>query len=60
MDITIKINTDNNAFQESYYREIERVMDNVRDIVLMHGKSVVINRSVHDINGNKIGVVKKK
>tara|TARA_A100001035_G_scaffold197732_1_gene158537 strand:- start:54 stop:236 length:183 start_codon:yes stop_codon:yes gene_type:complete len=60
MDITIKINTDNDAFQESYYREIERVMDNVRDIVLMHGKSVVINRSVHDINGNKIGVVKKK
>ena len=60
MDITIKINTDNNAFQESYYREIERVMDNVRDIVLMHGKGVVINRSVHDINGNKIGVVKKK
>ena len=60
MDITIKINTDNDAFQESYYREIERVMDNVRDVVLMHGKNVVINRSVYDINGNKIGVVKKK
>ena len=60
MDITIKINTDNDAFQESYYREIERIMDNVRDVVLMHGKNVVINRSVYDINGNKIGVVKKK
>ena len=60
MDITIKINTDNDAFEEGYYGEIERIMNNVRDVVLMHGKSTRIQRSVYDFNGNKIGLITKK
>lgn len=56
MDITIKINTDNAAFQDSMLRvEVSGILETLSKEIDRFG---IVNKPLRDINGNTCGYVK--
>jgi hypothetical protein len=55
MDITITINTDNDAFQPDPGSEIARILDNLADKLEM--EIIISHQYIRDLNGNICGDV---
>ena len=62
MNITIKINTENDAFAgDNYYRELHQVWFRAMESIQRYtGNSVVKNKPLYDSYGNKVGTVSKE
>ena len=52
--LTIKIKTDNQAFVDNFYDEIERCLNNVLEKI----DDVTKEGNIHDTNGNVCGTFK--
>jgi len=52
MDITIKINTDNDAFKGNYRREVVRIL---RELISRIQVFELYSHAIMDTNGNKVG-----
>jgi uncharacterized protein (UPF0297 family) len=55
MDITITINTDNSAFEDSRDSEIARILHELADKIESRGINGV--NKIRDFNGNQVGSV---
>jgi len=57
MDITIKVNCDNAAFEDDMRGELKRILDQVVAHVVTNQRT---EANLYDTNGNKVGTVKVK
>jgi len=60
MEIKIEFDTDNDSFQESFYSEVKKVLNNAENIIECNGILIEIDSPIYDTNGNKIGKVIKE
>jgi hypothetical protein len=57
--LTIKIKTDNAAFDENKYGEVARILRNLADKLEGGYGGMGVTMNLMDFNGNKVGTIKE-
>lgn len=57
MKVTIKFDTDNAAFEDSFLMAVTKTLSQAKEVILDAKNTIHERRLLKDINGNRIGVV---